>query len=266
MELDHVTNGLQPSDLIVIASRPSMGKTTFALNIALNAAIRNEIPVAIFSLEMSKSQLAIRLMCSEAEIDNQKFKTGNLLRKDWDKIILASDDLANAPIYIDDTPFLTIIDIIAKCRNLVKEEKNIGLIVIDYLQLMIDSDKDDRRYQASKISCMLKNLAKELNVPIILLSQISRAVDRRKNKRPRLTDLRETGTIEQDADMVIFVYRDVYNGKNNADKAEIIIAKNRNGKIGSFEVEFKKNIPKFKNIKLNMKDKVKLVFDGKEIK
>ncbi|MBR1753589.1 replicative DNA helicase [bacterium] len=259
-DLDALTNGLQRSDLIILAARPSMGKTAFALNIAQNAAIRYNVPVAIFSLEMSKQQLAIRLMSSEAEVENQKIKTGNVPSKDWTKLADAMEALANAPIYIDDTSGCTLTDIRAKCRRLAMEEKDLGLIVIDYLQLMEGSSKDDRLQQVSKISRGLKGLARELNVPIIALSQLSRAVEQRKDRIPMLSDLRESGSIEQDADVVMFIHReDYYTDREGVDESEtpkkpdkqgkalIKIAKHRNGSLDDIELVFQGNIVKFKN-------------------
>lgn len=260
-DLDALTNGLQRSDLIILAARPSMGKTAFALNIAQNAAIKYNVPVAIFSLEMSKDQLAIRLMSSEAEVENQKIKTGNLSSKDWKKLADAMEVLATAPIFIDDTSGCTLTDIRAKCRRLAMEQKDLGLIVIDYLQLMEGSSKDERLQQVSKISRGLKGLARELNVPIIALSQLSRAVEQRQNKIPVLSDLRESGSIEQDADVVMFIHReDYYTEREGSDdgaevdkrpdkqgKALIKIAKHRNGSLEDIELVFQGNIVKFKN-------------------
>ncbi len=256
-ELDNMTSGLQKSDLIILAARPSMGKTAFALNIVQNAAIKSKVPVAVFSLEMSKEQLVQRMLCSEAEVDTQKIRTGNMQRKDWDKLAHAMEDISGAPIYIDDTAGCTLTDIRAKCRRLAMEEKNLGLIVIDYLQLMEGSGREERIQQISAISRGLKTLARELNIPIIALSQLSRAVEQRKDRRPMLSDLRESGAIEQDADIVMFIYReDYYNREEGEDmpkptgkegKSEIIIAKQRNGPVGSFELLFQGNITKFKN-------------------
>lgn len=258
-ELDNMTNGLQKSDLIILAARPSMGKTAFALNIAQNVAIKSKVPVAIFSLEMSKEQLVQRMLCSEAEVDTQKIRTGNMQRKDWDKLANAMSDISEAPVYIDDTPGCTLTDIRAKCRRLAMEEKNLGLVVIDYLQLMEGSGKEERIQQISAISRGLKTLARELDVPVIALSQLSRAVEQRKDRRPMLSDLRESGAIEQDADIVMFIYRDDYynRGEGGDDeapkstgkegKSDIIIAKQRNGPVGDFELLFQSNITKFKN-------------------
>lgn len=259
-ELDAMTSGLQKSDLIILAARPSMGKTAFALNIAQNVAVRAKKPVAIFSLEMSKEQLVQRMLCSEAEVDTQRLRTGHMQSKDWDKLANAMSELAEAPMYIDDTAGCNLTDLRAKCRRLVMEEKNLGLIVIDYLQLMEGTGKEERIQQISAISRGLKTLARELNVPIIALSQLSRAVEQRKDRRPMLSDLRESGAIEQDADIVMFIYRDDYyesaNKEDGADessksmnkgKAEIIIAKQRNGPVGSVDLLFQSNITKFKN-------------------
>ncbi len=257
-ELDNFTNGLQRSDLIILAARPSMGKTAFALNIAQNIAIKEKIPVAIFSLEMSKEQLVQRMLCSEAEVDTQKIRTGNMQRKDWDKLANAMSGISEAPLYIDDTAGCTLTDIRAKCRRLAMEEKNLGLIVIDYLQLMEGSGKEERIQQISSISRGLKTLARELDVPVIALSQLSRAVEQRKDRRPMLSDLRESGAIEQDADIVMFIYRDDYYNREERDedvpkatgkegKSDIIIAKQRNGPVGNFELLFQANITKFKN-------------------
>ena len=259
-ELDTMTNGLQKSDLIILAARPAMGKTAFALNIAQNVALKSKIPVAIFSLEMSKEQLVQRLLCSEAEIDTQRLKTGNMQAKDWEKLAVAMNSYSEAPIYIDDTAGCTLTDIRAKCRRLAMAEKNLGLIVIDYLQLIEGSGREDRMQQISSISRGLKILAKELNVPIISLSQLSRAVESRPNKRPMLSDLRESGSIEQDADIVMFIYRDEYyqnqgggDDEDQAEKAskkgeaEIIIAKHRNGSVGTVNLLFQGSITKFKN-------------------
>ena len=256
-ELDSMTSGLQKSDLIILAARPSMGKTAFALNIAQNVAIKEKVPVAIFSLEMSKEQLVQRMLCSQAEVDTQRLKTGNMQGKDWDKLVSAMNDFANAPIFIDDTSGCTLTDIRAKCRRLKMEQKDLGLVVIDYLQLMEGSGREDRMQQISAISRGLKTLARELDVPVIALSQLSRAVESRTDKRPMLSDLRESGAIEQDADIVMFIYRDEYYKKNDEEsevskaaskgESEIIIAKHRNGPVGMVKLLFQGNITKFKN-------------------
>ena len=257
-DLDGCTNGLQKSDLIIIAARPAMGKTSLALNIAQNAAIRGNVPVAIFSLEMSREQLSIRLMSSEAEVDAQKAQTGEFTAKDWEKLAAAGDKFAQAKIYIDDTAGVTITDLRAKCRRLAMTEKNLGLIVIDYLQLINGTGNEDRLQQISSISRGLKVLAKDLNVPIIALSQLSRAPEARTDKRPQLSDLRDSGSIEQDADIVMFIYRDEYyrsanegediaEQASNKGEAEVIIAKHRNGPTGTIKLLFQNSITKFKN-------------------
>ncbi len=257
-DLDTLMNGLQKSDLIILAARPAMGKTAFALNIAQNVALRANTPVALFSLEMSKKQLVQRLLASEAEVDTQRLKTGNLQAKDWEKLAMASSSISEAPIYIDDTAGCTITDLRAKCRRLAMSEKNLGLIVIDYLQLIEGTGREDRMQQISSISRGLKILAKELNVPIIALSQLSRAVESRNDKRPMLSDLRESGSIEQDADIVMFIYREDYYKNANEDEeaaekaankgtATIIIAKHRNGPVGDVNLLFQGSITKFKN-------------------
>ena len=258
-ELDAILNGLQKSDLIILAARPAMGKTAFALNIAQNVALKAKVPVAIFSLEMSKDQLMQRMLCSEAEIDSQRVKTGNMQSKDWEKLATAMNSFAQAPIYIDDTSGCTLTDIRAKCRRLKMQEKDLGLILIDYLQLMESSGKEDRMQQISAISRGLKILAKELDVPVIALSQLSRAVESRTDKRPMLSDLRESGSIEQDADIVMFIYSDEYYRKaedgeeeiavkaQSKGESEIIIAKHRNGSVGTVKLLFQGNITKFKN-------------------
>lgn len=259
-DLDTMMNGLQKSDLIILAARPAMGKTAFALNIAQNVALRANTPVAVFSLEMSKDQLVQRLLCSEAEVDTQRLKTGNMQSKDWEKLALAMSNFteSKSTIYIDDTAGCTITDLRAKCRRLAMAEKNLGLIVIDYLQLIEGSGREDRMQQISSISRGLKILAKELNIPIIALSQLSRAVESRTDKRPMLSDLRESGSIEQDADIVMFIYRDEYyknanDEEEDAEKAankgeaEIIIAKHRNGPVGTVKLLFQGSITKFKN-------------------
>ena len=257
-DLDTLTNGLQKSDLIILAARPAMGKTAFALNIVQNVALRANTPVAVFSLEMSKKQLVQRLLASEAEVEAQRLKTGSLNAKDWDKLAQASNNISEAPIYIDDTAGCTITDLRAKCRRLAMSEKNLGLIVIDYLQLIEGTGREDRMQQISSISRGLKILAKELDVPIIALSQLSRAVESRNDKRPMLSDLRESGSIEQDADIVMFIYREDYYKNANEDEeaaekaankgtATIIVAKHRNGPVDDVHLLFQSGITKFKN-------------------
>lgn len=251
-DLDNMTAGFQRSDLIILAARPSMGKTAFCLNLALEAAVKNNIPVAIFSLEMSKEQLAQRMLCSEAEIDANRLRTGHMQTEDWGRLTDAMGILADAPIFIDDSPGASVMEIRAKCRRLCMEHKNLGMVIIDYLQLMEgkSTGRIDRVQEISAISRGLKNLAKELDVPIIALSQLSRAVESRQCKKPMLSDLRESGSIEQDADIVIFIYREDYYDPDNGEKkgkVEIIVAKQRNGPVGTVNLLFQSNITKFKN-------------------
>lgn len=249
-DLDHKTAGLHSSDLILIASRPSMGKTSFALNIAQNAAVSHNIPVLIFSLEMSKEQLVSRLLSSEAMVDSQKIRTGMFEEEDWTKLAGALGPLARAPIYIDDTPDISVMEIRAKSRRL-KLEKNIGLIIIDYLQLMQGRGRaENRQQEISEISRSLKVLAKEVGVPVVALSQLSRAPEARSDHRPILSDLRESGAIEQDADLVMFLYRDDYYNPDTDKKniAEVIISKHRNGSTGTVEIAWLGQYTKFANL------------------
>lgn len=249
-DLDMKTAGLHNSDLILIAARPAMGKTAFALNIAQNVAIHDKVPVAIFSLEMSKEQLVNRLLCCEAMIDASKMKTGKLEEDDWGKLAQAMSTLSDAPIFIDDTPGQNVMEIRAKCRRL-KLEKGLGLIVIDYLQLMQGTSKrgDNRQQEVSEMSRALKILAKELDVPVITLSQLSRAPDARPDHRPVLSDLRESGAIEQDADIVMFLYRDDYYNPETEKKniTEVIMAKHRSGSTGTVELVWLGQYTKFAN-------------------
>ena len=251
VELDYKTAGLHGSELILVAARPAMGKTAFALNIATNAALRGNAPVAIFSLEMSKDQLVNRILCSEAMVDSNKVRTGKLEEDDWVKLAGAIGPLSESEIYIDDTPGISVMEIRTKCRKL-KMEKNIGLVVIDYLQLVQGSNKRQasREQEISEISRSLKILAKEINVPVIALSQLSRAVEQRPDHRPMLSDLRESGAIEQDADIVMFLYRDDYYNKESEKKdiAEVIIAKQRGGQTGTVELLWMGNYTKFVNL------------------
>ena len=250
-DLDYKTAGLHGSDLVLVAARPAMGKTAFALNIATNAAIRAKVPVAVFSLEMSKEQLVNRVLASEAMVDNNKVRTGKLDEQDWGKLAGALGPLSESEIYIDDTPGISVMEIRAKCRKL-KLEKNIGLVVIDYLQLIQGSGKRNgsREQEISEISRSLKILAKEINVPVIALSQLSRAPEQRPDHRPMLSDLRESGAIEQDADIVMFLYRDDYYNEDSEKKniAEIILAKHRSGSTGTVELLWLGNYTKFVNI------------------
>jgi replicative DNA helicase len=241
-DLDKDTAGFQQSDLIIIAGRPSMGKTSFALNVAMYAAIEAAVPTAIFSLEMSREQIALRLLCSKARVNLKSLRTGYLTQKDWSRLTNATGLISDAPIYVDDTPAINAMELRAKARRL-KKEHGLGLVIVDYLQLMKGVTKSDsREKEISEISRSLKALAKELNVPVIALSQLNRKVEERPNKRPQLADLRESGAIEQDADVIIFIYRDeVYNRSDdnpNKGLAEIIIGKQRNGPIGAVKTHF----------------------------
>lgn len=245
-ELDAKTSGFQPGDMILIAARPSMGKTTFALNIAQYAAIREGKSVVIFSLEMSKEQLAYKLLCAEANIDMLKLRTGELEDNDWERIAKASGPIAASKIYIDDTAGVSIMEMRSKCRRL-KIEHGIDMIVIDYLQLMSGSNSESRQQEVSEISRSIKALAKEMHCPVIALSQLSRAPEQRADHRPMLSDLRESGSIEQDADLVMFLYRDEYYNKETEDKnvAECIIAKQRNGPVGTVKLAWLGQYSKF---------------------
>ena len=256
-ELDYKTAGFHGSDLVLIAARPAMGKSAFALNIATNAAVRGNVPVVIFSLEMSKEQMVNRILCSEAMVDSNKVRTGKLEEDDWTKLAGSIGPLSDAEIYIDDTPGISVMEIRAKCRKM-KLEKNIGMVVIDYLQLVQGSNKRNgsREQEISEISRSLKILAKELNVPVIALSQLSRAVEQRPDHRPMLSDLRESGAIEQDADIVIFLYRDDYYNKDSEKKdiAEVIIAKHRGGSLGTVELLWLGSYTKFVNLEKRFDD------------
>jgi len=250
--LDNLTSGLQNADLIILAGRPSMGKTALALNIARNAAVDTGVPVAIFSLEMSKEQLSLRLLCSEARIDSSRLRSGFFSMEDWDRLTDAAGVLSAAPIFIDDSPSLSAMEVRAKARRL-KMDKNIGLVVIDYLQLMQGRASAERReLEISEISRSLKALAKEINLPVIALSQLNRMLEQRNDKRPRLSDLRESGALEQDADVVAFIYRDeVYNKEEtNPHKgtAEVILAKQRNGPTGDVLLTFLSVYTRFENM------------------
>lgn len=250
-ELDEMTTGLQPGDLVIIAGRPSMGKTAFILSLALNTTIKHKNATAIFSLEMSKESLVQRMLCSEARVNMHQLRSGTLPKRDLPKLSLAAGPLAEAPIYIDDTPAISVLELRAKARRL-KMQNELKLIIIDYLQLMGSNGKaESRQQEISVISRSLKSVAKELDVPIIALSQLSRAVEQRNDHRPQLADLRESGAIEQDADLVMFVYRDeVYNkdDENSKGKAEIIVGKQRNGPIGTANLAFVKDFARFENL------------------
>ncbi|MDW7771803.1 MAG: replicative DNA helicase [Desulfobulbaceae bacterium] len=241
-DLDNMTAGLQPSDLIILAGRPSMGKTALAMNMVQNAAIIDKTPVAVFSLEMSMEQLALRMLCSLGRIDSQRIRTGHLKSRDWPSLTRATGMLSEAPIYIDDTPAMTVLEMRAKARRL-KSEFDLGMVVIDYLQLMKGrTNIENRAQEISEISRSLKAMAKELEVPVVALSQLNRSLESRPDKRPKLADLRESGAIEQDADVIIFIYRDeVYKPaleNPNRGLAEIIVGKQRNGPIGTVKLTF----------------------------
>ena len=254
-DLDSMTSGFQSGDMILIAARPSMGKTTFSLNIAENAALREGKSVVIFSLEMPKEQLAYKLLCSEANVDMLKLRTGNLDDKDWENIARATGPLSKAKIYIDDTAGVTVMEMRSKCRRL-KMEYGIDLILIDYLQLMSGSSSENRQQEVSEISRSIKALAKEMECPVIALSQLSRAPEQRADHRPMLSDLRESGSIEQDADLVMFLYRDEYYNKETEDKnmAECIVAKHRNGPVGTVKMAFLGALSKFGDLDVIHKD------------
>jgi len=248
-DLDEMTAGLQPSDLIIVAGRPSMGKTTLAVNFAENAAIKNQVPVAIFSMEMPGEQLALRMMSSLGHIDQHKVRTGKLEDDDWPRLTSAVSILDTAPIFIDDTPALSPMELRARARRL-KREHDLGLIVIDYLQLMqIGNTTENRTTEISEISRNLKALAKELSVPVIALSQLNRSLEQRTDKRPVMSDLRESGAIEQDADVIMFIYRDEVYNEDSPQKglAEIIIGKQRNGPIGTRLLTFRGQFTRFEN-------------------
>ncbi|GLR13023.1 replicative DNA helicase [Chitinimonas viridis] len=253
-DLDGKTSGLQPGDLIIVAGRPSMGKTAFSVNIAENVAIDSALPVAIFSMEMGGAQLAMRMIGSVGRLDQHKIKTGRLEDDDWQKLTYAAGKLSEANIFIDETPGLTALELRARARRLARQfDGKLGLIVIDYIQLMSGSGKDQNRAtEVGEISRSLKGLAKELRVPVIALSQLSRSVEQRPNKRPMMSDLRESGAIEQDADLIMFLYRDEYYNPDSPDKglAEIIVSKHRNGPTGVVKLTFLGHWSRFENAAL----------------
>lgn len=251
--LNQITSGLQGSDLIILAARPSMGKTAFALNIARNVALEEHKPVVVFSLEMSCDQLSMRLLTSEARIDSNRLRTGFISPEDWQNATDAAGILNELPIFIDDTPSISVMDVRAKCRKLHQKQGQLGLVVIDYLQLMKAPFRSDRRdLEIAEISRSLKGLAKELNVPVVALSQLNRMLEQRSDKRPMMSDLRESGAIEQDADIIAFIYRDeVYNKEPDNPKkgtAEIIVAKNRNGATGTAHMVFNGQYTRFEEL------------------
>ena len=249
IDLDRMTAGLQPADLIIVAGRPSMGKTAFAMGVAQNAAIRSNTPVAVFSLEMSKEQLVMRMLCSEARIDSQRLRGGMLKDADWPKLARAAGLLAEAPIYIDDTGSISILEMRANARRL-QAEKGLGLVVVDYLQLMRGrASSEGREREISEISRGLKALAKELRIPVVALSQLNRSLEQRQDKRPVLSDLRESGAIEQDADVICFIYRDEYYNPDSEHKgvADVIIGKQRNGPTDTVQLRFFREFTRFEN-------------------
>ncbi len=250
VDLDRITSGWQKSDFIILAARPAMGKTALALNMAQNAAMATKQPVAIFSLEMSKEQLVNRMISSLAEIDQQTLRNGRIFGDDWIRLVNAVAPLGDAPVYIDDTPAISVREVRAKARRL-KTEQGLGLIIIDYLQLMGSTGRvESRQQEVSQLSRSLKALARELDIPIIALSQLSRSVEQGQEKKPSLSHLRESGSLEQDADIVMFIYRDEYYNEDSDKKgqAEIIIAKHRNGATGSVDLSFRKEFTKFGNL------------------
>jgi replicative DNA helicase len=251
-DLDRITSGFQEGNLIVMAARPSMGKSALGLGVAANLAVRKELPVALFTLEMSKTEVTQRLMCSEAKVESQRLRTGKLAADDWPRLTAACDKLARAPLYVDDTGSITMMEIRSKARRLKSKHPDLGLIVVDYLQLMTSGTTAENRVQeVSQISRSLKVLARDLDVPIIALSQLSRAVEQRHDKRPILSDLRESGSIEQDADIVMFIYRDeYYNGEESEQQglAEVIVAKHRNGPTDTVKLSFLKRYAKFSDL------------------
>ncbi|WP_280771248.1 replicative DNA helicase [Salipaludibacillus daqingensis] len=250
-ELDRITAGFQKNDLVIVAARPSVGKTAFALNISQNVATKTDENVAIFSLEMGADQLVMRMLCAEGNIDAQRLRTGKLEDEDWQRLTMAMGSLSKAGIFIDDTPGIKVKDIRSKCRKL-KQDRGLGMIMIDYLQLIQGDSRsgEGRQQEVSEISRELKGLARELEVPVIALSQLSRGVESRQDKRPMMSDIRESGSIEQDADIVAFLYRDDYYDQESEKKdiIEIIIAKQRNGPVGTVELAFVKEYNKFVNL------------------
>ncbi len=250
-DLDNLTSGLQPGNLIVVAGRPSMGKSAFALGMASNLALHHDVPVAIFTLEMSKSEVSHRLLCAEGKVELQHLRTGRLTPDDWPRLVKACDALTKSPIYVDDTRLTTMLEIRGKASRLKAREPKLGLIMIDYIQLMASGQNIENRVQeVSQISRSLKVLAGDLEVPVVALSQLSRAVESRTDKRPLLSDLRDSGSIEQDADLVMFLYRDEYYNEGSEDQglAEVILAKHRNGPIGTEKLAFLKRYAKFSDL------------------
>ncbi|HSG14120.1 MAG TPA: replicative DNA helicase [Gaiellaceae bacterium] len=251
-ELDLLTSGFQPGNLVILAARPSMGKSALGLCVAANLGVRHSVPVALFTLEMSKSEVTQRMMCSEAKVESQRLRSGRLAPDDWPRLTAACDRLMKAPIYVDDTGSTTIMELRSKARRLKSREPNLGLIIVDYLQLMTSGASAENRVQeVSQISRALKVLARELDVPILAMSQLSRAVEQRHDKRPLLSDLRESGSLEQDSDLVFFVYRDEYYLGEESEQqgiAEVILAKHRNGPTGTVKLSFLRRYAKFADL------------------
>jgi replicative DNA helicase len=250
-DLDRITSGFQPGNLIIVAARPSMGKSALVLCMAANLAVRSNIPVALFTLEMSKAEVTQRLMCSEAKVESQRLRNGKLAPDDWPRLTAACDKLAKAPIYVDDSGSINMMEIRSKARRLKSRHPDLGLVVVDYMQLMSSGTSVENRVQeVSQISRQLKVLARDLDVPIIALSQLSRAVEQRTDKRPILSDLRESGSIEQDADLVAFIYRDEYYNDESDQQglAEVIVAKHRNGPTDAIKLSFLKRYAKFADL------------------
>jgi replicative DNA helicase len=250
-DIDRITSGFQPGNLVIVAARPSMGKSALALCMAANMGVRLDIPVALFTLEMSKAEVTQRLMCSEAKVESQKLRSGKLAPDDWPRLTAACDKLARAPIYVDDTGSITMMEIRSKARRLKAREPRLGLIIVDYLQLMTSGSSVENRVQeVSQISRSLKVLARDLEVPILALSQLSRAVEQRHDKRPILSDLRESGAIEQDSDIVAFIYRDEYYNDESDQQglAEVIVAKHRNGPTDTVKLSFLRRYAKFADL------------------
>ncbi|MBV8396276.1 MAG: replicative DNA helicase, partial [Actinobacteria bacterium] len=249
-DVDQMTSGLQPGNLVIVAGRPSMGKSAFALGVASNLAVHHGIPVAVFTLEMSKIEVVQRFLCAEARVELQRLRTGKLTPEDWPRLVKACDTITKAPIYVDDTRMTTMLEIRSKARRLKAKEPKLGLILVDYLQLMGSGSIEHRVQEVSQISRSLKVIAGDLDVPVMALSQLSRAVESRTDKRPLLSDLRESGSIEQDADMVMFLYRDEYYNEQSEDQglAEVILAKHRNGPTGTEKLAFLKRYAKFADL------------------
>jgi replicative DNA helicase len=251
-ELDLLTSGFQPGNLVILAARPSMGKSALGLGIAANLGVRHDLPVALFTLEMSKSEVTQRMMCSEAKVESQRLRSGRLAPDDWPRLTAACDRLMKAPIYVDDTGSTTIMEVRSKARRLKSREPSLGLVIVDYLQLMTSGATAENRVQeVSQISRALKVLARDLEVPILAMSQLSRAVEQRHDKRPILSDLRESGSLEQDSDLVFFVYRDEYYMGDESEQqgiAEVILAKHRNGPTGTVKLSFLRRYAKFADL------------------